>query len=175
MFGSGQPAGEDQSSWIQGVDTPGDVDKPERTSTSESNKAQNRPDPQLKASGLPNPTGADSVSPSGGSGKRRKPKGGFSVGYKNLGSDEARSVYDDATLQIIINLDHPVVAKALKTGGPEDQAFRRLSYEIAFSEYSMALGYEMVGQDPDIPADDLLYEVRSTLNRVSAAAVFLYQ
>ncbi len=175
LFGSGQSAGEDHSSWIQGIDTPGDVDKPEMTTVTESRKPQNRPNPQLQASGLPNPAGVDSVSPSGGSGKRRKPKGGFSVGYENLGSDEARSVYDDAALRIIINLDHPVVAKALKTGGPEDLAFRRLSYEIAFSEYSMALGYEMAGQDPDIPADDLLYEVRSTLNRVSSAAAFLYQ
>jgi hypothetical protein len=92
-----------------------------------------------------------------------------------LGPDEARSVYDDAALRIVINLDHPVVAKALATSGPEDLAFRRLSYEIAFSEYAMALGYEMAGQDPDIPADDLLYEVRSTLNRVSSAAAALYQ
>jgi hypothetical protein len=52
--------------------------------------------------------------------------------------------------------------------------FRRRSYEIAFSEYSMALGYELARQDPDMPADDLLYEVRSTLNRVAKAAAALY-
>ncbi len=51
-------------------------------------------------------------------------------------------------------------------GGPEDINFRRLAYEIAFTEYAVALGYEMAGQDPDIPADDLLFEVRSTLNRI---------
>jgi hypothetical protein len=39
----------------------------------------------------------------------------------------------------------------------------------------MALGYEMAQQDPDVPADDLLYELRSTLNRVSQAAASLYQ
>ena len=44
-----------------------------------------------------------------------------------------------------------------------DPAFRRLSYEIAFSEYAMALGYEMAKLDPEIPADDLLYEVRSSM------------
>ena len=53
--------------------------------------------------------------------------------------------------------------------------FRRLSYEIAFSEYAMGLGYEVFKQDPNIPADDLLYEVRSTLNRVAAAAASLYK
>jgi len=175
MFGSGQSAGEEETSWAQGIDTPGDVDKPDTPLIDRPSEGKNRPDPQIKARGTPNPAGDDSVSPTGGAGKRRKPKGGFSVDYENLGPDEARSMYDDAALRIIINLDHPVVAKALATAGPEDLAFRRLSYEIAFSEYAMALGYEMAGQDPDIPADDLLYEVRSTLNRVSGAAAALYQ
>ena len=174
LFGSGQSAGDDESSWVQGIDTPGDVDKPEPTSNDKPSVRKNLPDPQLTRSGVPNPAGGDSVSPSGGSGKRRKPKGGFSVDHENLGADEGRSLYDDSSLRIVINLDHPVVAKALKTAGPEDLGFRRLTYEIAFSEYSMALGYEMAGQDPDIFADDLLYEVRSTLNRVSSAAASLY-
>jgi hypothetical protein len=39
----------------------------------------------------------------------------------------------------------------------------------------MALGYEMLKQDPNISADDLLYEVRSTLNRVAASAAALYR
>ena len=42
--------------------------------------------------------------------------------------------------------------------------FVDLSYEIAFSEYVMALGCELLEQDPNVPADDLLYEVRSSLN-----------
>jgi hypothetical protein len=53
--------------------------------------------------------------------------------------------------------------------------FRRLSYEIAFSEYAMALGYELLKQDLNMPADDLLYEVRSSLNRVAASAAPLYR
>jgi len=75
----------------------------------------------------------------------------------------------------LINLDHPVVAAALGEAGVEDPTFKRLSYEIAFSEYALALGYEMAKQDPDIPADDLLYEVRSSLNRISVAAASLYR
>ena len=42
-------------------------------------------------------------------------------------------------------------------------------------EYAMGLGYEISRQDPNIAADDLLYEVRTTLNRVSTAAVALYR
>jgi hypothetical protein len=67
------------------------------------------------------------------------------------------------------------VSAALGDGGVEETTFRRLSYEIAFSEYAMALGYEMAKQDPEIPADDLLYEVRSSLNRISVAAASLYR
>ena len=175
MFGSSNVAGSEDSAWTQGTAEPGDVETPGANPPSRTRKGQNRPNPEIPRSGSPNPTGEDSVSPAGGAGTRRKPRGGFSVDYENLGSDEGRSLYDDAALRIVINLDHPVVAKALATCGPEDLAFRRLSYEIAFSEYSMALGYEMAGQDPDIPADDLLYEVRSTLNRVSSAGASLYQ
>jgi hypothetical protein len=58
--------------------------------------------------------------------------------------------------------------------GLKTQISKRLSYEIAFTEYSVALGYEMSERDPDIPADDLLYEVRSTRNRVAASAADLY-
>jgi hypothetical protein len=78
-------------------------------------------------------------------------------------------------LSILINLDHPVVSAALSESGIEESGFRRLSYEIAFSEYAMALGYELLKQDPNMPADDLLYEVRSSLNRVAASAVPLYR
>ena len=81
----------------------------------------------------------------------------------------------EQAITILINLDHVVVAAALGDGNVDDPAFRRLTYEIAFSEYSMALGYESAKEDPDIPADDLLYEVRASLNRVSVAAAALYR
>jgi hypothetical protein len=98
------------------------------------------------------------------------------VEYRNLGADEARSIYDPATLKILINLDHPVLATALEAGGSVEEAgFRRLSYEVAFSEYAIALAYQMAEQDPGIPADDLLFEVRSSVNRVSTAAARLYR
>ena len=39
----------------------------------------------------------------------------------------------------------------------------------------MGLGYELSKQDPNMLPEDLLYEVRSTLNRISTAAVALYR
>ena len=114
------------------------------------------------------------MDPAGCSGKKRNPRGGFSVDYRNLGPNDNRSRYDDNSLTILINLDHPVLKNALGEGNIEDASFKRLSYEIAFSEYAIAFGYEKAKQDPDMPSDDLLYEVRSTLNRVSARAAGLY-
>ena len=78
-------------------------------------------------------------------------------------------------LTILINLDHPVLAAALQHSSVQDVTFRRLAYEIAFSEYAMALGYEALKDDPDLPGAGLLYDVRATLNRVSRAAAQLYQ
>ena len=87
---------------------------------------------------------------------------------------EPTSAVDSGSMTILINLDHSVESTALRASGIEGLGFRRLSYEVAFSEYAMALGYEMAQQDPDMPADDLLFEVRSTLNRVSKAVASLY-
>ena len=108
-------------------------------------------------------------------GKQKRPTAGFRVEYSHLGRAEQRSRYDPVTLTIHLNLDHPLITAALGHGSVEDTTFRRLSYEIAFSEYAMGLGYEISRQDPNIAADDLLYEVRATLNRVSTAAVGLYR
>jgi len=130
--------------------------------------------PNIVAAGSPDKNGAAAVDPIGGGGKRARPQGGFSVDYRELGDAQDRSRYDKNTLTILINLDHPAVKNALRSGGIEEPNFKRLSYEIAFTEYSMALGYEMSERDPDIPGDDLLYEVRSTLNRVAASAADLY-
>jgi hypothetical protein len=134
-----------------------------------------RPMPEVQLRGLRDPLGDNAVDPVGGNeGKRRRSQGGFRVEYKQLG-DAERSVYDPTTLTILINLDHPLVKAALGDGHVEDTTLRRLSYEIAFTEYAMGLGYELSQQDPNMPPDDLLYEVRSTLNRISTAAVALYR
>lgn len=96
--------------------------------------------------------------------------------YRGLGANEHRSKYDPTTITILINLDHVAVKNALATanGAMEDVAFRRLSYELAFTEYALALGYELAKRDSDMPADDVLYEVRVALNRVSTASASLY-
>ena len=174
LFGSSGESGEEESAWVAGIDEPGDVVKCDSV-PNKTGGGKGRSKPEIKVAGEQNPEGQDSVSKAGGTGSKRKPKGGFVVDFESLGPDADRSLYDGTTLRIIINLDFPVVKAAYAIAGAEDPAFRRLAYEIAFSEYAMALGYEMLGQDPEQPGDDLLYEVRSTLNRVSASAAGLYR
>jgi hypothetical protein len=163
--------------WTRGIETPGILVKmPPNPNPEPQPPGPPRPTPQVQLRGQPDPLGDNAVDPVGGNqGKRRRSEGGFRVEYKQLGSDAERSVYDPITLTILINLEHPLVAAALGDGHVEDTTFRRLSYEIAFSEYAMGLGYELSKQDPNMPPDDLLYEVRSTLNRISIAAVALYR
>jgi hypothetical protein len=183
QFGGGRAGGDEADSFVEGAQMPGHIVKRNRKRPAPPDpdplpgpRPEPRPDPNIPAAGVPDPDGAGTVDPAGGGAKkRRRPSGGFSVIYGNLGENEERSRYDSPALTIVINLDNNVVAAALGRRGTEDPSFVRLSYEIAFSEYAMGLGYEIVKQDQDIPADDVLYEVRSSLNRVASAAAELYR
>jgi len=173
-FGSGTTGDDNPDSWVSGTQQRGTLERSE--------KARNRGDgrgrtaPNVAVSGTPEADGTDPIDPAGtGEGARRRPRGGFQVVYRNLGRTEHRSRYEERSLSILINLDHPVLSAALSDGSVEDAGVRRLSYEIAFSEYAMALGYELLKNDPNMPADDLLYEVRSSLNRVALSAAPLYR
>lgn len=174
-FGDASSSDSEEGVWVEGITIPGDLERTTENASPTKSKRAGRSDPDVGRRGSPNENGTASVDPANGSGqKSRKPRGGFNVEYRYLGEDCDRSKYDRTSLTILINLDHPVVRNALRTGGVEEVNFRRLSYEIAFTEYAIALGYEMAEQDPDIPADDLLYEVRTTVNRVSTSAASLY-
>jgi hypothetical protein len=173
-FGDAFAAGSEPDSWIGGNQEPGRLARAGRGN--DGRGGTGREAPNVTARGSRHESGDNSVDPAGGAGgARTRPRGGFGVEYRNLGKDEGRSKYDANALTILINLDHPVIVAALGEGNVQDTAFRRLSYEIAFSEYALALGYEICRQDPNIPADDILYEVRTCLNRISSAAAPLYR
>jgi hypothetical protein len=175
-----QAATAEPEEWTLGTETPGIAVKPEVKEPSPPKESPEEheptPAPEVQPRAIADPEGDNAVDPVGGEeGKKRRSKGGFRVEYKQLGEDEERSLYEPTTLTIFVNLDHPLVKAALGDGNVEDITFKRLSYEIAFSEYAMGLGYEYSQQDPDMAPDDLLYEVRSALNRISTAAVSLYR
>lgn len=175
LFGEVVSSSITEDEWVEGQDETGRLDDT-KTAGTKGKGGKNRDFQGTERTGRRDPEGSESVSPAGGHGDgRRRPKGGFRVDFRNLGEDADRSQYDNKTLTILINLDHPVVTAAIAGGAVEDPIFRRLAYEIAFSEYAMALGYETARLDPEVPADDLLYDVRATLNRIARAAVVLYR
>lgn len=100
--------------------------------------------------------------------------GGFQVDFRAMGVEEARASYKRDERTIYINLDHPQIDAAKSVGGIEDVAFRRLSYEVAFAEYSIALASELAGSDWYRDMTDPIVDIRESLNRLSRAAASLY-
>ena len=100
--------------------------------------------PELPTPVQPNEEGKTTGKPQGGAGRSRKPSGGLHVEHQNLGEEAPRGRYVSDRRMIIINLDHPEASAAYKLGGPEDPAFVRLAWEIAITEYAIALAQELV-------------------------------
>ena len=69
-----------------------------------------------------------------------------------------------------MNLEHPQIAAALKVGGINDVAFRRLAYEVAFAEYSIALSVEMANDGHFMDPQDAITAVREVINRIASLA-----
>lgn len=105
---------------------------------------------------------------------RSQARGGFEVKFANMGDTEKRAKYDGESRTIYINLDHAQIKAALGSGGIDDIAFRRLAYEVAFSEYAVAVAYEMVKANYFLDLYEPITEIRETVNRVAVAAAHLY-
>jgi hypothetical protein len=81
-------------------------------------------------------------------------------------------VSDERT--IYINLEHPQVAAAKGLGPVDDPIFRRLAYEVAFSEYAIALAQELAKRDEYIDPTDPIFDIRDTMNRIARRGASLY-
>jgi hypothetical protein len=129
-----------------------------------------RPGPQFKE----DPSGSEHVGKKPADESTRRRSGGFKVDFREMGNEEARAKYEREHRIIYINLDHPQIAAAKGMAGIEDPTFRRLAYEVAFSEYAIALASELAAKnwymDPAYPITD----IRDTLNRLARAAASLY-
>jgi hypothetical protein len=109
-----------------------------------------------------------------GSDTQPKSHGGFRVKFDYIGSESPRAQYfrDDRT--IYINLDHPQFAAAMGVRSVEDPVFRRLAYEVAFSEYSIALAHELDRKGNYIEPSQAIFAIRETLNRIARRGASLY-
>jgi hypothetical protein len=106
--------------------------------------------------------------------KRNPNAGGFRVDFANMGTEEARAKYERDNRTIFINLEHPQITAARQRGGLEDPSFRRLSFEVAFSEYAIALASEMAGAGHYLDPVDPITDIRATINRLAVAGAKLY-
>lgn len=178
LHGTSSQAGTEEDVWVEGTAMPGSLLDEGGGGSLDVGGVAGRPDPDIRHEGLPDSAGTRSVDPAGGAGSSRKrPRGGFKVDFDNLGDSIGRSAYDRIKLAIIINKDHPAVRNALQSGGGsvESPEFRRLAHEIAFAEYAIAVGSEIADRDPQIPAEDLIFEIHSTLDRITTTAASVYR
>jgi hypothetical protein len=105
---------------------------------------------------------------------RAMTRGGFHVEFKPMGDAEGRALYVGDERTIYINIDHPQLMAAKGADSIEDPVFQRLAYEIAFSEYAIALAHELNKNDEFIDTSDPIVSIRETINRIARKAANLY-
>lgn len=103
-----------------------------------------------------------------------KSRGGFHVEFKPMGTEEQRAKYVREERMILINIDHPQLSAARGTGSIDEPLFQKLAYEIAFSEYAIALSSELASRDQYIEISDPIIDIRDTINRIARKAAHLY-
>jgi hypothetical protein len=129
--------------------------------------------PQVESGTTPNQ--ADQGRSRSGTGQRRA--GGFSVEFQSMGAEERRATYVPDERAIYVNLDHPQLNAVRGSGSITDPLFRWFSYEIAFTEYSIALSSELARHGEYLEPSDPIFEIRETINRLArkAASIFRYE
>jgi len=102
-------------------------------------------------------------------GRRKRRRAVFSIVYEHMTAGEKRSKYDGDLKTIFINLDHPQIASAFEAGGQRTDArqFREICYEVAAVEYAIALPFEKLEKTEFYHADEALFDVRETIDRVT--------
>ena len=93
----------------------------------------------------------------------------FSIEFVNSTKDYPRSQYKREEHKILINLDHPQIALALKEGGgtQDSRHFLAMVYEVAAVEYAQAVQFERFNQGEQIDAAEALFAVGDTVDRVT--------
>lgn len=102
------------------------------------------------------------------SGSKRR-SGLFSIEFVNSTVDYPRSQYKREEHKILINLDHPQIALALKEGGgtQDSRHFLAMVYEVAAVEYAQAVQFERFHQGEQVDAAEALFAVGDAVDRVT--------
>lgn len=131
--------------------------------------------PNLGPDIKPNKDSSQNIGQETNTSKKSNRRGGFNVEFKSLGEDEHRAIYDGSNRTIFVNLDHPQLIAAKGNASTEEPLFKKLSYEIAFSEYAIALAHLMNGSGYYNEPSDAIVEIRDTVNRLAKRAASLYK
>jgi hypothetical protein len=91
-----------------------------------------------------------------------------------MGAESHRALYERDDRTIYVNLEHPQLVAAIGSGDIDDPVFRRLAYEVAFSEYAIALASELESRGHYIDPSDPIVDIRLTLNRLARGGAELY-
>jgi len=102
------------------------------------------------------------------SGSKRR-SGLFSIEFVNSTAEDLRSHYKRVEHMILINLDHPQIALALKAGGGAQDSphFLAMVYEVAAVEYAQAIQFERLDQGEQFDASEALFATQDAINRVT--------
>jgi hypothetical protein len=107
--------------------------------------------------------------------RKSRPRGGFNVKFEQMGPESQRAKYVADERTIYLNLGHPQLAAARGRGSEQDPTFRRLAYEVAFTEYAIALAMELAQLDGYFyDLTDPIFEIGETLNRLARKGAHLY-
>ena len=107
---------------------------------------------------------------------RHRSAGGFDVRYRSNGVDAPRASYEREFRTIYINLDHPQL-QAAHGGRPtpiDDGNFRRLSFEVAFTEYAIGFAQENATAGYYLDFQDPLIDMRERIDSLSRRAAHLF-
>lgn len=120
------------------------------------------------------PDGTKPADKRAGGGEKGAGRGGFSVEFREMGAGESRAVFRRDARAILVNLDHPQLVAARGAASDPHLVLRRLSYEIAFTEYAIAVASELAAQDEYFDVSEPIVDVRRTINRLATRAAHLY-
>ncbi len=105
----------------------------------------------------------------------RPPRGGlveFEIRYARLGAKSARAQYDAETGVITLNRDHPQLRAAEREAGLESSTYKMLCFDIAFTEYALAvtehLSRQAAAYRKPLAANALVQQILDRLGRRAA-------
>lgn len=173
--GGEAPGGE--PALIEGGDIPSEVAEPVGGpgSSGQDRDGGGEPPPKLGPKLEETPDGSVGAVPSATSTRGGSTRGGFSVEFKPMGPEEKRASFSREGRVIYVNLDHAQLVAARGGAASPHQALRRLAYEIAFTEYAIALASEFANNDEYIEVSQPIVEIRTCINRLASKAADLFR